>query len=296
MSSDGTTVIDFWQIYFLTLPHRWITLVLVAIDPDRREMRAVWLVSVSLMFAVLVAGAYLGTSAFLCLGAVDYAWNAWHFASQHAGVLRIYSKQSGGGNRWLERWGIRGFITYTILRTASDLWTRQFGSTIEAFDLRWLDGMAMIFPVAVMASNVRSWRHERWPKMLYLGSVLSLYSGYLIAGNQRASSWILCFATAASLFHAIEYLAIVSHYALRRERVGSDGWMRWVSRIWVPCLVSYMLGLGLVGWWLTRQGGAWGLVWQGVNVWAAFTHYAFDGIIWKLRAPDTARALGVTSQ
>jgi hypothetical protein len=34
------------------------------------------------------------------------------------------------------------------------------------------------------------------------------------------------------------------------------------------------------------------MIWQGVNLWAAYTHYAFDGIIWKLRKPTTAKALG----
>ena len=33
--------------------------------------------------------------------------------------------------------------------------------------------------------------------------------------------------------------------------------------------------------------------WQGPNLWAALVHYAYDGMIWKLRRPETARALGV---
>ena len=35
-STDHDTVVDFWQVYFLTLPHRWITLFLVVADADRR--------------------------------------------------------------------------------------------------------------------------------------------------------------------------------------------------------------------------------------------------------------------
>ncbi len=292
MSADGSTAVDFWQIYFLTLPHRWITLVLVAIDPDRRGQRSFVLTGLALMFAVMVGGAYLGTSAFLCLGAIDYVWNAWHFASQHAGVLRIYSKQSGGGIAWLERWGIRLFITYTICRTAGEILTQQVGWSSDILPMPWIDWGMIAIPIALLVTNGGDWRRERWPKMIYLASVLTLYTGYLISGNQRASTWIVCFATAASLFHATEYLAIVSHYALRRNKVGSEGLMRQVSRFWVPLLALYMLGLGMLGWWMTRMSGPWGIAWQGLNLWAAFTHYAWDGMIWKLRQPATAQALG----
>jgi hypothetical protein len=97
------TPIDFWQVYFLTLPHRWLTLVLVLADPDRRAGQGRKLAVVAAAAAVLVGGAYLGTGAFLCLAMVDYVWNAWHFGSQHAGVLRMYARKVGGGSAWLER-------------------------------------------------------------------------------------------------------------------------------------------------------------------------------------------------
>jgi hypothetical protein len=34
---------------------------------------------------------------------------------------------------------------------------------------------------------------------------------------------------------------------------------------------------------------------MGANIWAAFLHYAYDGMIWKLRRPETAKALGATA-
>ena len=33
--TQGDISIDFWTVYYLSLPHRWITLVLVVADPDR---------------------------------------------------------------------------------------------------------------------------------------------------------------------------------------------------------------------------------------------------------------------
>jgi hypothetical protein len=34
-------------------------------------------------------------------------------------------------------------------------------------------------------------------------------------------------------------------------------------------------------------------LWLGANLWMGLVHYAYDGMIWKLRRPDTAKALGV---
>ena len=44
MAGRSETVVDFWQIYFLTLPHRWITLILVAARPrpSWRQWAAPW--------------------------------------------------------------------------------------------------------------------------------------------------------------------------------------------------------------------------------------------------------------
>src|SRR5256885_14533168 len=42
VAPEGVSHVEFWQVYFLTTPHRWITLVLVTLDPDRREGRT-WL-------------------------------------------------------------------------------------------------------------------------------------------------------------------------------------------------------------------------------------------------------------
>ena len=32
-------------------------------------------------------------------------------------------------------------------------------------------------------------------------------------------------------------------------------------------------------------------IWYGVNLWASFLHFAYDGLIWKLRRPATAEVL-----
>ena len=293
LSTSTDTVVDFWQVYYLTLPHRWITLFLVLADPDRRADQVWLIVSMALMSAGLVAGAYLGSGAFLCLGLVDYVWNGWHFASQHSGVLRIYSKKVEGGNAWLERWGLRVFIFYVIVRTSSSLlWKLEASSYANTIALI-IDWGILSIPISIAIANVWGWHRQRLPKFIFLSSVISLYSGYLLASHFQRPGFVLCFATAAALFHAVEYLAIVSHYAKRRESIGSNGLMRKIAAHWMLILSVFVLSLGTLGVWASSPSHGYETLWQGANLWAAFTHYAFDGVIWKLRRPETARALGV---
>jgi hypothetical protein len=291
-STRSETAVDFWQVYYLTLPHRWVTLFLVAIDPDRRIQRGWLLASMAIVFAFLVLSMYLGTGALLCLGVVDYFWNGWHFASQHSGVLRIYSRKTPSGIEFLERWGIRAFIFYVIARTSSALiW--KFESYPAANTICMLIDWAMLsLPIALLLTNLIGWQKDRLPKLVYLISVLVLYSAYMLSSHFHWSRMFFCLATAAALFHAVEYLAIVSHYASRRESVGSDGMMRSIAARWNLVLTVFVLSVGTFGVWASSPTNGFSEVWQGLNLWAAFTHYAMDGVIWKLRRVETARALG----
>ncbi len=289
------TAIDFWQVYFLTLPHRWITLVLVAADPDRRGGQARKLAAVAALAAVVVVGAFLGTGAFLCLALLDYLWNAWHFASQHAGVLRMYARKVGGGSEWLERWGLRGFVTYVAVRAAG--WATGW---LEAGSshLPWLHAIdlgVLAIPAALVVTNLAGATRDRLGKLAYLSSVCALYAGFLLSLRFGWAGGVIAFAAAGSMFHAVEYLAVVAHYTRRRETTGTAGRFRALARYWLLALAIYVVVLGTAGVWVSRPDGELLVVWQGLNLWASFVHYAFDGMIWKLRRPETAAALGVTN-
>jgi hypothetical protein len=95
------------------------------------------------------------------------------------------------------------------------------------------------------------------------------------------------------VFHAVEYLAVVTHYAWRRQHTGSAGLFQRMAQRWLELLAAYMLLLGLVAWSLDQASPWVREVWIGLNLWAAALHYGFDGLIWKLRRPETARALDV---
>jgi hypothetical protein len=293
--ATGTdTAIDFWQVYFLTLPHRWLTLVLVLTDEDRRAGQRSLLLLLGVALAVGVVGVQFGTGALLCLAMVDYVWNAWHFASQHAGVLRIYSRKVGGGVEWLERWGLRFFITYAALRAAG--WSTGWLEVEESYRsvLLLVDSLCLALPVCLLLSNLVSFAPQRVGKLIYLSSVCSLYTGFLLSLQFGWSRLVVIFAAAGSMFHAVEYLAVVTHYAWRRRNVGGANLFRTLAHSWLIFLATYVLLLGWLGVWASDPANPWFLAWQGLNLWAAFVHYAFDGIIWKLRRPDTAAVLGAT--
>jgi hypothetical protein len=102
----------------------------------------------------------------------------------------------------------------------------------------------------------------------------------------------LSLTVAASAFHAVEYLGLVSFYAGQRKHVGSESTFRKLAQQWGGLLVGYMLAVGLLGYGLSKEWAPW---WIGLNLWAAFLHYAYDGMIWKLRLPATAKSLGAVS-
>lgn len=288
--------LKFWQVYFLTTPHRWVTLLIVVADPDRREGRTKLFVGIAVFFAAVVCGLRWSTGAFFCVASIDFIWNAWHFGSQHGGILRIYSRKIGGGRPLVETYVTRFFVAYCILRTAG--WTQQWEAAYESVSMLVL--VMDIVMVIVMSwllitealEGLRSQAgiSQRLGKVVYLCSVLALYTCLLFAMRTRQSAWLVLLLPAHAAFHATEYLAVVSYYASRRSDHGSDGLFREMARNWAFTLVSLVVFLGTFSHFISNYASQF---WIGLNLWVAFLHYGYDGLIWKLRRPKTAATLGV---
>ncbi|MBI2823919.1 MAG: hypothetical protein HYX69_04405 [Planctomycetia bacterium] len=133
---------------------------------------------------------------------------------------------------------------------------------------------------------------KRPGKLAYLLSVAGLYGSLLLAVTQGWKTAVLSLTAAAATFHAIEYLAIVTHYAWRRQTHGSRGAFRRMAQHWSVAFAAYIVFFGIAAYAADLVNPE---IWLGINLWAAALHYAFDGMIWKLRSPPTARALGVES-
>ena len=273
----------FWQIYFVTAPHRWITLVLVTTDGKKTANRRATLATLAVGILLACLCLRLGTGSLLCLGVVDYVWNAWHFASQHHGIFRIYERGNGSGRssraRLAEKVIFRGFLLYTIARVAGWGWAEGpfAGSEVVApLDWFWL-----AVPICLAARQSFRWLVSRTASSAstaYLMSVMTLFSAMLLAAHYQKSQLVIQLALASAVFHSLEYLAIVT-WSARRSSTGSpSGAFAYLSRAWILFLAIFVIVIGAGNYLLSR--GYFDL-WVLVNLVVAFWHYGFDGIIWK---------------
>ena len=282
------------RYFYLSVPHRFMTLALVFLDREQFSRRPRMFVGLPLGFGALVlAAAFLGTGTFfnvqtlICILTVDYIWNAYHFASQHYGIARIYGRKAGGGRPALEKAILVPGISWAIITAAN--WTLVDGPLRILFMA--LDGIVVLGFAVLLAIELRSPKRSV-PKLIYLFSVTSLYGGLVVfpyLGWQEARLGLMA---GAGYFHAVEYLGIVHFYVKGKQRGGGfkQGAFRLTAPIWTQTLVLFLLTIGTLG--LMAEN----TLSDGVNLTilsiASFTHYAFDGMIWKLRKPSVSKALG----
>lgn len=268
----------FWQVYFITTPHRWVTLLLVFGDRQRFRSRRGLFVGIAVVVVAVTLGVRFGTGSLTCLLAIDYLWNAWHFSAQHHGIARLYSRQSAGQvaePSW-EKWAFRLFLLYVIFRVAGTTWALE---NLE-LGLAQFDFVVLVIPIVLLARAARAPFALEGGGLVYRASVCGLYLGMLWAVHEQRPGMVLAFATASALFHATEYLAVVG-WTLHRKR-GKDtsalGLLGWIIPRWVLMMAVFMMILGAGGYWLDQR---WLEAWLTVNVAVAFLHYAYDGLIWR---------------
>jgi len=277
----GREGLRFWQVYFITTPHRWITLALVYFDRRRFGERKLAFLTVAAVVVAICLGVRISTGTLTCLLAIDYVWNAWHFAAQHHGIYRIYGRLSEPDRSTgltSEKWALRLFILYVIIRVAGATW---FMPTVEQF-LAISDWFAITIPLGLLASNTVRARPGSQGQLIYLISMSVLYLSLLWAVHTRRPALILSLATASALFHAIEYLALVS-WSVRSRRTVAGGQLDLLSYLaprWLVAMGVFLLVLGAGGWLLDQHQMR---LWLTINVIVAFLHYAYDGMIWKQR-------------
>ncbi len=274
-SRDGLL---FWQLYFVTTPHRWITLLLVFGDRPRFNTSPTLFVTLAFVALGVTLGTRLVTGGLTCLLAIDYLWNAWHFASQHHGISRIYSRiETGDSNepKW-EKWAFRFFLLYVIFRVAGTTW--QIGDVDSA--LLQFDFLAATVPVVLLFRAGRASCRGIGGAVVYRLSVCALFLGMLGAVHFHRPDLVLGFATASALFHATEYLAVIGWTMInqRGTDLASRGFIGWLIPRWGLMMAIFLLVFGVGGFWLDRH---WLEPWLALNVTVAFLHYAYDGLIWR---------------
>ena len=280
--------VSFWQIYFVTTPHRWMTLAIVFCDGDRFRERSRAFLGVAVAVAVACFGIRLSTGTLTCLLAVDYAWNAWHFAAQHHGIFRIYGR-IGQPERTdfmaLEKVLMRFFVLYVAFRTATwALPASAFGATSSRFEAarNLLDFAVLAVPLVLLLREFAAFDRRAVGRLAYLLSFSGLYCGLLLSVNRNRPALVLMFTTASALFHAVEYLAIVS-WSVRSRHGNREEKATIFRRLlpqWALCLLIFAAVIGSGNWLMQHHLLQ---AWLLLNVIVAFLHYTYDGMIWKSR-------------
>jgi hypothetical protein len=193
---------------------------------------------------------------------------------------------------------MRGFLLYVILRMSGLEWS-LFGSWLAGFVpagtvwnaarleavLGVIDWISLSAPLALTAIV--------WPRRvtapagrrLYFASCLSLYIAILAAAHWHRGDLMVLLASVSALFHATEYLAVVSWAVQKRHSTGRTTGRNLIAALvprWGLAVASFAVGLAVIGWVSDQRVLE---VWLLLNVIAAFLHYAYDGLIWKHRPP-----------
>jgi hypothetical protein len=283
------------QIYFLSTPHRWITLVLVF--GDRNFWQAQPAKYTTLGLALLTVGGLLiaigGSSPaaknpLMLLMMVDYVWNAWHFAAQHAGIARIYARLAQRTQTpseiEFEKGSVRLLVLWVFFRLALHIAAYDANSPAQ-YVREWLpylvilDPFVLIGPIWVL---IREFVAAQWHlgRMVYLLSMVSIYSAQLLTLANRWEGLMQPLFIAGASFHALEYLAIVA-WSMGKKQGGI--WTFIVPRLAISMLV-FMATLGISGALLDTH---YAYHWAVATLLVSLLHYGYDGLIW--RAPTKPR-------
>ncbi len=293
--SEIGTGLGFWAMWLLATPHRWITLGLVFLDRERFNERASAYLLVFLFFLSLTLG-LASLEAIALLVVIDFFWNAWHFAAQHSGISRIYGRQANPADKssgMFEKVVLRTFAVYVIVRLA--------GAPLMGFDrqrwLGWLDAILpylmyvdypmFALPVILLAREVPGLCRASMGRFIYLSSVCLLYSGLLLGVHldEKFGPIEAGLLMAITIFHSTEYLAIVSWSVKKRYAKSKEGVFAYLAPRWSLSLGIFMVALGVGAWAVNNQ---FGYYWALATLFVSYLHYAYDGMIWKVRRPASA--------
>ena len=299
-------------VLFINFAHRHLTLPLVYADPEQFSRRRGAYIGLPIFFLLLTVATLLYMEPgrtkpirpyFTALLFVSVAWTIYHTLMQKLGILRIYSRKAGYGNARLDKAMIFSWFAYLFFAcAASPVIERRAAklSSVGRILKRFLEPVFPVLPyVAWLALALAltvtffylktEWsagRRFHWPKNIFLVSILLLYATFLY-------DFLVGYAV-FGFSHAIEYLAFVYIFAGRKYRARSpdSSWMaKAVSRQALSFgLFIVAMGLFFLPWRLISSGT---LAWYVAG--SSFLHFIYDGWIWKVRDPQVATPLGITS-
>jgi len=287
---DEANPVSLFQVYFLSTPHRWITLVLVFCDSERfwKEPAkfgglALALIGLGLGLVAVAGFVPYAASSLMLLMMLDYIWNAWHFAAQHAGISRIYGRvtrpEQTLPDAEFEKMAIRTLVLWVFVRLAIHMaLATEYASSVAwlAPWLPWLDPVMVLPSVILLIREITVFRPQTLGRLMYMSSVIAIYSAQLLAIHLESLTWMVAFFFAGAIFHAVEYLAICN-WSVQKRTTGI--WHYQITRTGLAVIV-FMAVLGAANYFVNAQSV---YAWQLMTLLVSLLHYGFDGIIWRAK-------------
>jgi hypothetical protein len=259
------------------------------------------------------AGVPHATAGLVVLTAAVNLWAYWHVVRQHYGIMALYQRKNDDTDPSDRRIDgmllhiglLAPFVAFLVrhpeTRAVVGLTpTTDLGSVVSA------SGIAVVVVSLVFASRqLQRWRRGlpvNVPKILFLAAVVPLH---LSIGYSEAvlTAPILGFAAFVTIFHDVQYHAIVWFYQRNRYRSGDArrfGPAAWVGRSFVTfmaCALTSGAVMGFAGCSLGIQPGCTPLVeTSGMTLFGSVTlrdllfgvflgflmhHYFLDQFIWR---------------
>ena len=142
---------------------------------------------------------------------LDYIWNAWHFAAQHAGIaadLWPHCLPESLPHAEFEKMAIRTLVLWVFFRFAVHMAVLSpYGANVAWLTpwLPWLDPFMLIPAVVLSVRDIGAWRRSQCGgRLLYIGSVVSLtLPAALVAIRLQNTPWMMAFFFAVRIFHAV---------------------------------------------------------------------------------------------
>ncbi len=292
--------------------HRHYTLLLVYGDQQTlsRNLNA-YIIAPLIVFSGLAAAYFSGVKvAWTATIVIAVVWNVWHTIMQRHGIFRAYAGRARGGleNRTHGRldlaliWSLLASLVCLVAIFRQSTFSRLLEARMLMKIIRWFEQTPLIWIVPSIVAIITlivavqwcryeyraelSWP-ERIPRLLFLGSTLCLLALFIIHGPLVG---YLCFGVA----HALEYIFFVHRYgegkyAQDRSRGVAASLFRSPLKT-APFLIG---GLVIAYYVLLNYNrtAIYLIYYSGTSL----LHFLYDGWIWKIRKPEVAQPLGITT-
>lgn len=296
----------FLLAYFVIMPHRWLTLPLVLLDRPRWNERRWAYLGVLAGIVALCSTIRLSMPTLALLVAIDYLWNAWHFAAQHAGIARMYSRLSKpqlAGNGTLEKIVLRTFFLYVLLRVTGQFvpeesfpWLEWAGSLMPT--LASCDLPILLLPASLLVYEAAHICRAGVGRLVYLVSVCSAYAALLLGVHYNWTGVMLGCAVVVTWMHSTEYMAVVTWAVPKNRGLAQHALIARLIPQWTVGLLAFMAFFAVTTGVLQASyvNPRWLELWVWLNLNVSLLHYAYDGMIWKRSRKPAATSVNTGSQ